>query len=77
MASGYVFTRENKGKEIAASTNSESEAIDLGIKFEKDSIVFYEGMRKIVPENEQNIIDELIDQEKSHLAKLVRLKEEL
>ncbi|MFH1552980.1 MAG: ferritin family protein [Candidatus Omnitrophota bacterium] len=77
LASGYVFTQENKGKEVAASTKSDLEAIDMGIKFEKDSIVFYEGMKKVVPEHENKIVDELIDQEKSHLAKLVVLKKEL
>ena len=46
LASGYIFTKENKGKEIASGVKNDKEAIDLGIKFEKESILFYEGMRK-------------------------------
>ncbi len=46
LASEYIFTKENKGKEIAKKTTSDKQAIDLGIGFEKDSIVFYEGMKR-------------------------------
>jgi len=74
LAGDYVFTRKDKGNEIAKKTKNDKEAIELGIKFEKDSILFYEGMKKVVPERQQNIIDELIAQEKSHLLKLSELK---
>jgi len=76
LASDYVFTQKDKGNEIAKKTKNDKEAIELGIKFEKDSILFYEGMKKVVPERQQNIIDELIAQEKSHLLKLSELKAE-
>jgi len=74
LASEYVFTRKNKGKEIAKNTKSDEEAIKLGIKVEKDSIIFYEGMKKVVPENQHKVIDELIIEEKRHLLKLFELK---
>ena len=53
------------------------EAINMGIGFEKDSIVFYEGMKKVVPEYDLKILDELIAQEQSHLRKLSDLKKNL
>jgi len=74
LADGYVFTRANSGKEIGNKVKSEKEAIDLGLGFEKDSILFYEGMKKAVPDFDLKIIDELIAQEKRHLELLAQLK---
>lgn len=74
LAGESVFTQAGKGKEIAAKVKSEEEAIDIGIAAEKDSIVFYEGMKKVVPEYDQKIVDEVIVQERGHLEKLLDLK---
>ena len=74
LADEYVFTKENKGKEIAGNTKSDKEAVDLGIKFETDSILFYKGMKKVVPGEQHKVIDALIAQEKNHFYKLSELK---
>lgn len=77
LAGEYVFTQKDKGQEIAKRTNSDIEAVKLGIGFEKDSIIFYEGIKKVVPGYNQKIVDELILQEQSHLRKLSDLKKSL
>lgn len=74
LAREYVFTQENKGEEIAKNVKSDKEAIELGIGFEKDSIIFYQGMKKVTKEQDIKIIDELITQEQEHLRKLLELK---
>ncbi|MFH1640761.1 MAG: ferritin family protein [Candidatus Omnitrophota bacterium] len=74
LAGEYVFTQKDKGKEIASKIKSDKEAIDMGIGFEKDSIIFYEGMKKTVPEFDHKILDELIAQEESHLKQLSDMK---
>ncbi len=74
LAGESVFTKENKGREIAGKVKNDKEAIGIGIQAEKDSIVFYAGMKKAVPEHEQKIIDEVIAQEEGHLKQLVELK---
>lgn len=77
LASGYVFTKIGKGAEMAKSAKSDKEAIDLGIGFEKDSIKFYEGMKKVVPEEGLGMIDLLINEERDHVKKLTGLKTSL
>ena len=77
LASEYVFTQKDKGKEIAKTIKSDQEAVEMGIGFEKDSIIFYEGMKKAVPEYGLKVINELIMQEQSHLKKLSDLKKTL
>jgi rubrerythrin len=77
LAREYVFTQEHKGDETAKRTKSDKEAINLGIGFEKDSILFYEGMKKVVPPYDHKIVDELIIQEQDHLRQLSDLKKSL
>lgn len=77
LAQGYVFTKEGKGLEIARGVTDEKQAIDLGVGFEKDSIVFYEGMKKVVPKDDLKVIDQLIAQEQNHLKILLELKDNL
>jgi rubrerythrin len=74
LASEHVFTQKDKGIEIAKSIKTNEEAIQRGIGFEEDSIVFYEGMKKIVPDYDQKVMDELIRQEQHHLKQLIDLK---
>jgi len=70
LASNYVFTKENTGKSVALSVKSQEEGIEKAIGFEKESITFYEGLRKIVPGKERSSVDFLIEQERTHLNKL-------
>ncbi len=74
LAGEHVFTQQNKGIEVAQSIKSDLEALQKGIGFEEDSIVFYEGIKKVVPDFERKIIDQLIAQEQSHLKQLIELK---
>lgn len=74
LASEHVFTRRDEGERIAREIRSDQEALDKAIGFEKDSIIFYEGMRGAVAPGDAVVVDALIAQEKMHLTKLVNLK---
>lgn len=77
LARDYVFTQKDKGREIGKNVKGDKEAISLGIGFEKDSIIFYVGMKKVVPEYDHKIVDKLITQEQDHLRQMSELKESL
>jgi rubrerythrin len=77
LASEHIFTQKDKGKSTASRIKTDKEAVDVAIGFEKDSIIFYEGMKNMVPAHEQKVIDELIIQEQAHLSKLSLLKKDL
>jgi rubrerythrin len=66
--------KKNKGKEAAKKITTAREAVELGIGFEKDSIIFYEGMKRAVSQEDSAAIDRLIQQEYAHLTKLAALK---
>lgn len=73
LATQHVFTKENKGKELAQQIKDEKEAIQLGMKFEEDSIALFKEMKKVVPQDQQYLIEALISQEKNHLENLTAL----
>ncbi|MFH1784028.1 MAG: ferritin family protein [bacterium] len=74
LAGSHVFTQKNKGIEIAGKIKNDMEAIEIAIGFEKDSILFFEGMKESVPEQDKSVIDELVKQEKGHLSRLHELR---
>lgn len=77
LAGEYIFTQKDKGSKLAKETKDDSEAVQMGIGFEKDSITFYDGMKKVVPEYDHKILNELIAQEQGHLRQLTELKKGL
>lgn len=77
LASDYVFTQKDKGAALAKKITSDNEAVAIGIGFEKDSIIFYEGVKNIVPENDKQAVDSLIREEKKHFKQLSDLKKKI
>jgi len=77
LSGEHVFAKKNKGADIAKTVKGDAEAVDLGIGFEKDSVLFYNEMKRFVLEGEQKVIDKLLEEEKEHLRKLTELKKKL
>ena len=77
-ADSHVFMRNKNIPELASKCKTPIEALDLAVAFEKDSVVFYTTMKKLVPENlGKGEIDTLIDEEISHIFILTQKKKEL
>ena len=70
----HIFTKKDKGLLTASSIKSGKEAIDIALGFEKESIKFYEGMKKVVMDKESKGIDQLILEENDHVKKLTDIK---
>lgn len=77
LSEEHVFTRKDEGKLAAERVQSDMQAIDMAITFEKDSILLFHEMKQLVSEQENNTVDKLIQQEQEHLLKLKQLKNEL
>ena len=77
LSEGYVFTKKNKGAQLAKDIKDEKQAVEAGAGFEKDSILFYHEMKKFVLGGEQKIVDKLIEEEQEHLRKLTEIKKSL
>ena len=77
LVDSAVFTRELTKSELASCSGSDIAALELGIRAEKDSIIFYYNMKEMIPKDEQWPVDKIIAEEKAHLRQLTDLKNRL
>jgi rubrerythrin len=74
LAESHVFRGDGSGEKAAQQVAGELAAVELGIRFEKDTILFLEGLQRMVREKERTVVGKLLEWERAHLVELVRLK---
>ncbi|MFH1782273.1 MAG: ferritin family protein [Candidatus Omnitrophota bacterium] len=77
LAGDYVFVKKGMGKVIGGKVKTDKEAVDMGIGFERDSILFYHEMKKFVLEKEKETVERLLDEERKHLVRILGIKKSL
>ncbi len=79
VADSHVFSREDLDPAgMLREGISTGEIIDLALQFEKDSILFFLGLQRMVPESlGMNKVQKIIDEEVSHMAFLEKMRREL
>ena len=70
LARSSIFTGERVQAVISDRPMTDLEALETGIGFEKDSILFYSEIRGMVPPQDQDIVDIIINEERKHLSEL-------
>jgi len=75
LVDSSVFTDVAHARQRASEVASDSQALDIGIQAEKDSILFYTEMQSLVKPADRQIVLKIIDEERGHLSQLSRLKE--
>ena len=76
LTSSRVFRSDVDLEELLAEADTEIGAINMAIDAEKDSILFYyELLGQAISEN-SGAIEQVIKEEKTHMAKLINLREE-
>jgi len=73
-ADQHIFVKKEDIEQKVLKTNSDTEAIDLALGFEKDSILYYLEMKNFVPDSEKSIIDKITEEERRHYNKLTEIK---
>jgi len=72
-----VFSNVTEAQQKAGKVVNESEALDIGIQAEKDSILFYSELQNLVRERDRKVVINTLDEEKKHLRQLSELKRKL
>lgn len=73
FADGHVFDVKTTPADKLTGEESVADVLKMAIGAEKDSIVFYLGVKDIVPESVgKGRIEEIIQEERSHIALLAR-----
>ena len=70
LADSSIFSADWLQALVDRETVTDIEAVETGIGLEKDSILLYSEVRGMVPRQDQEIIDMIINEEKKHLIEL-------
>ena len=77
-ADSHVFLKNKNPEAIAAKCKDAMTALDMAVTFEKDSVVFYTTMKKVVPPNlGKSTIDRIIAEEIKHIGMLIDKEKQL
>ena len=77
LVGNQVFTDRNKVTDVAQRVANDKEGIDVAIAAEKDSILFYEAIKQMIPEKDIAVVDKIIAEEKKHFQQLTEMKQRL
>ena len=62
---------------MAKKVKDAKEAIQFGIEVELDSINYYQEIKRFIPDYQQDTIEKIIGEERSHFLKLSDIKKTL
>ncbi len=68
-ADNHIFTPEKLSHEMEKIKDAAS-ALQFAINRELDSILYYQEVKKLVPQAQRDLIDKIIDEERRHFVKL-------
>jgi rubrerythrin len=60
-----------------AMVKTPADALDRGIGFEKDAILFFSGLGRFIDPKSKPVVDQLIKEEQQHMLYLFNMKKEL
>jgi rubrerythrin len=69
-----VFTKKEGLENMIGKIHKKEDALNMAISFEKDSILFFAEIKDMVKTSQKEAVDNLINQEKEHLKKLMAMK---
>lgn len=70
LADNSVFPKNLDVEALAREITTDKAALELAIRFEKDSLLFFSGLKNIVSVVENRLMDDLLRQERRHLCEL-------
>jgi len=72
-----AFLNLEKAKTMFYDAREEKTAVVLAIRFEKETLLLFHGMKEIVEDTDLHVINKLIDKEKQHIEDLSRYLRDL
>jgi rubrerythrin len=77
LVDSLIFSDEAMAREEAQQVTNDTQTLDIALTMEKESILFYSEMRGLVRRPQQEVVDRVIEEERSHFRQFSALKEKL
>lgn len=68
LAGTHIFGIQEAGVLLAKAVKTPKEALEIALRFETDSVTFYEELYKRAESDAKKLIQKIIDEEKGHVA---------
>ena len=72
LADNHVFGKKDAGIELARKVNTPKEALEVALRFENESVAFYEELFKRTRSEARGLIQQIIDEEKEHAKEITQ-----
>lgn len=72
LADNHVFGKKDAGVELARKVTTPKEALEVALRFENESVVFYEELYKRTHSDARGLIRQIIDEEKEHAKEIMQ-----
>jgi rubrerythrin len=73
MVKGHIFNMHKDIASLIKKAKNSEDMLKMAIGFEKDTIVYFLGLKEVVPdEDEKNQIDKLVKEEMKHVSILTK-----
>ena len=72
-----AFPEPPAAAQRAREASSDAEAIDIALGLEKDTLLFLQEMKGLVPESNADLVEEIIKEEREHVVDLTNLRTKL
>jgi len=72
-ADNVIFNRDKLKNEVSQVVDALS-AAEFGMRREQESILYYQDIKNIIPENDVAPVEKIIEEERKHFLKLVEIR---
>ncbi|MCD6117695.1 ferritin family protein [bacterium] len=72
-----IFPGVSEVKDMRKYINDPAAALRVAISFEKDAILFFSEFKNLVRKDDQNVIDDIIEEERKHIYRILEFQKKL
>ncbi len=72
-----IFPSEEEGESFSKEMGNPAVAIRIALSLEKDAVLFFNEMLQITQETDRKAVEQVIEEEREHIRRILRLKAEL
>ncbi len=77
MLDSRAFRAPDAAARMARRCKDDAAALDLAIRFERDTLILMKELREMVPAKDREVVDDLAREEQGHLVELGRARQRL
>lgn len=77
LLSTKAFPQTKSVSDIVGELKNDREALELALRMEKDTLLFYYSMNEVIPDTSKKIVSDIMREEQVHIEELSRLLEKV